>query len=1145
MVLLKAMIAQLIGSMILVGVISQHSGSHSNHSESKQDVSTSTLVNGPMSSENVDMLTFTQSFMSNTTVSDANKILRTYSIARPPLVAASRSIVPSESHTFDSIFDKKSVPETNLKSHSNSEFATTGRPEPHLQPKTDLKPEPHSRLDAVVEPESHSEPERNLKFEPDSGPDVVVEAKPTSKPETNLEPEPDYELSSSPEPETTPEPEPGSEPELNAQYEISPEPQPNPQSEPNQKSELNLQPEPTAKPSILYSTSFSRHQSMPVTTAQQIFYQFADSSSILPLHSSELSVTKTIQKDSQPFPEPESGNVLSNTIKTSSQNSAFKDEIDQLDEEIYSSSEDSSKPDTIDNEAIEELVNRFLSSDLTTDAKETKLNKEALKLINSSKYWNVDNLEPEGSIHDSSKAREWMNGYAVEAQKVLREVAIAGWNYVTSVSHLTKQFLDEAEEILAKFVKSSSKQAKQFNIESIEDPLLRRQFELLLVEGISALDDADFEEYTELQKLISKTYVETAICEVNSTTMCPYRISDIATIIARENNSSRALFFWIKWRDALSQKLAASYGRLIELINKGAKLNGFPDGGVMWRSPYELSTARHNRINDSGTHALLQRLYQQINPFYKQLHAYIRRQIAGLYGTSNTLGLTRDGPIPAHLLKSVSSDNWIAFYPDTKPFQENNDLSKEVQENLQQQNYTAKDMFKQAYKTLRMLGFDKLPSSFWSKSIFTRTWSKDMICYPPAAYDMRNGSDYRLKACPELSLMDFKLAHKLLLHIYYYYSYREQPVVFREPPNPSFLMAVTDAFAINAHNVEYLKKLKLITSKSTITHSRIINRLYFEALKEFVKLPFEIAVDMWRFHVFDGTSTNQTWNSDWWRLSELFQGIKSPVERKSTDFDAIAFSTVAQTHAPAIKQFFAYIMRFQILKALCPNATILSDGCVLEPDSVIEKIKNVMSLGSSITWRQALELITGSRDVNASAMLEYYQPLITWLEEENTRENVYIGWDGSGENFIASEIPILKNSSKNSSPEVLYGNQFAFPGGDCSNGRECLLESVCVNDICECREGLYTLRIGDTHSCVSENPINAGFGDNQGGLIIGLHPVDRNDVEPFPEPEINDKETRVETLSDEPNPIPESKKSSECSKLLGALLPFVALMNLL
>lgn len=88
-------------------------------------------------------------------------------------------------------------------------------------------------------------------------------------------------------------------------------------------------------------------------------------------------------------------------------------------------------------------------------------------------------------------------------------------------------------------------------------------------------------------------------------------------------------------------------------------------------------------------------------------------------------------------------------------------------------------------------------------------------------------------------------------------------------------------------------------------------------------------------------------------------------------------------------------------------------------------------------------------------------------------------------------------SASDSLAGLLSGDQFAFPGsffffpillfkatttvtladalgGDCSNGRECLLDSVCRNDVCGCKEGLYTLRIGDTYNCVPDNPADAG-----------------------------------------------------------------------
>lgn len=144
---------------------------------------------------------------------------------------------------------------------------------------------------------------------------------------------------------------------------------------------------------------------------------------------------------------------------------------------------------------------------------------------------------------------------------------------------------------------------------------------------------------------------------------------------------------------------------------------------------------------------------------------------------------------------------------------------------------------------------------------------------------------------------------------------REQPLLFREATNPSFLTALTNAFAINARNIEYLKMMvsivrriwsclsnwllaliifrkkhenfylfvsktfeilqKLITSETEFGRTKIINRLYLEALEDFVKLPFDFAVDIWRFHIFDGTSTNTTWNSDWWQLRQIFFKLES------------------------------------------------------------------------------------------------------------------------------------------------------------------------------------------------------------------------------------------------------------------------------
>ena len=55
-----------------------------------------------------------------------------------------------------------------------------------------------------------------------------------------------------------------------------------------------------------------------------------------------------------------------------------------------------------------------------------------------------------------------------------------------------------------------------------------------------------------------------------------------------------------------------------------------------------------------------------------------------------------------------------------------------------------------------------------------------------------------------------------------------------------------------------------------------------------------------------------------------------------------------------------------------------------------EKLIKMLEMGSSRPWPDALEAMTGSREMDATAVLEYYAPLKTWLDEQNEGRNC--GW---------------------------------------------------------------------------------------------------------------------------------------------------------
>lgn len=51
-----------------------------------------------------------------------------------------------------------------------------------------------------------------------------------------------------------------------------------------------------------------------------------------------------------------------------------------------------------------------------------------------------------------------------------------------------------------------------------------------------------------------------------------------------------------------------------------------------------------------------------------------------------------------------------------------------------------------------------------------------------------------------------------------------------------------------------------------------------------------------------------------------------------------------------------------------------------------------MKLGFSKPWPEAMKLITGQPNMSASAMMNYFKPLMDWLITENERHGEKLGW---------------------------------------------------------------------------------------------------------------------------------------------------------
>ena len=156
-------------------------------------------------------------------------------------------------------------------------------------------------------------------------------------------------------------------------------------------------------------------------------------------------------------------------------------------------------------------------------------------------------------------------------------------------------------------------------------------------------------------------------------------------------------------------------------------------------------------------------------------------------------------------------------------------------------------------------------------------------------------------------------------------------------------------------------------------------------------------IDQWRWKVFSGEITPEQYNQAWWDLRLQYQGIAPTGERPDPQF----FDPGAKYHVPAnvpyTRYFLADILQFQFHRALaeaagCPGAgeTPLHRCSIYDSKEAGEKLNAMLEMGSSRPWQEALEEITGSREMDATAIRDYFAPLQAWLDEQNAGKTV--GW---------------------------------------------------------------------------------------------------------------------------------------------------------
>jgi peptidyl-dipeptidase A len=550
----------------------------------------------------------------------------------------------------------------------------------------------------------------------------------------------------------------------------------------------------------------------------------------------------------------------------------------------------------------------------------------------------------------------------------------ADWVRSTFITGDTELLAAEANERAISATVAFAKQATRFDKLPLPAELERKMKLLKLSLTLATpADPKESRELTEITARMEGVYGKGKYCAGGDQSKC-LDLEEITRIMATSRDAAQLLDVWRGWH-TISPPMRGDFARYVELANKGARELGFADDGAMWRSKYDMAPDDFAKEVD--------RLWEQVRPLYISLHAYVRNKLREKYGEAV---VPVSGPIPAHLLGNMWAQTWDNVYPLVAP--KDADPGFDLTQILKSRKTDWRQMVLYGEGFFTSLGFARLPQTFWERSLFLKPRDREVVCHA-SAWDIDYVDDLRLKMCIDITGEDFATVHHELGHNFYQRAYDQQPLLFRDSANDGFHEAIGDTIALSI-TPEYLVKLGFLDKPTD--PSKDIGLLLQRALDKVAFLPFGLLIDQWRWKVFSGEIPPERYNATWWELRRKYQGVDAPVARSERDFDPGAKYHVP-ANVPYTRYFLADILQFQFHRALAKAA-----GCsgplhrcsIYGNKEAGQRLAKMLEMGQSRAWPDALEALTGQRQMDATAIRDYFAPLQKWLDEQNKGKPV--GW---------------------------------------------------------------------------------------------------------------------------------------------------------
>ncbi|XP_073844468.1 angiotensin-converting enzyme-like [Musca autumnalis] len=573
------------------------------------------------------------------------------------------------------------------------------------------------------------------------------------------------------------------------------------------------------------------------------------------------------------------------------------------------------------------------------------------------------------------------------ARWLMKDMNAVYWESATAY----RQFADDVlspEILMREKLRPFYPMMQLFDWKNFQDPLLRRQFEVLLRGDKYPAMNYEFKRATNTLKSMAK---QKFVC--NREKMNAFsgrRCSDMAfvhhikSIITNSDDLEEIKWYWAEWRNRMPSQVKDALHYYISYY-QNMSTPEMPASAI-WYDQYE----------DSNFIQELEELMDAIQPFYREMHAHLQHALRVRYGDDI---IPKSGLIPHHLMEQAMYQSWKKQSVLRNPFPQRK--LPNVQQEMDELEWFPFDLVNISSRFFGSMGFENLTEDFIRDHFIEMEPSEGG---PDCKSRIFTYGEIELNYCPKVYYKKLLQTHGDVTHIQYAILKNNYSVGLNQEAAPGFGNAMGEAVILSVSTPKHLQQqLGLLTN---IDYDDVLNlnRLYRMAVHTILTIPMYFVHEKLWIDMIDNKISPEQYNCHYWNLMAKYMGVGPSTQTKEGAYDMpYKFYEGIVEQSRSTRKLFGEFLGYQIYRAICleigefqrGNAYKVLNNCDFANNKEAgNMLKQMMSVGSTKSWRKTIKPLTVRKieRISATAFLEYFEPLNTWVTEDNVEKNLHVGW---------------------------------------------------------------------------------------------------------------------------------------------------------